>query len=544
VRPLRLLALLLALGSARADPEGGVEFHGSLQLRVQANRNLPGGAVRLDPATGALDLPDYLATTGRESFGAALASVGLEGRHLSGDLRWVLTADTGELRNERFHRVSEVCWSDRTPSGLARPGSGQCGLYKLAPLVWARVILPVEETALEDQAQVTSNGRPFQDEVRHTLLLREAYATLRFGRAGFAALSAGRRRTVVADGYVHDDYSTGVSLDLDLGAIGPRLDVSAAVFQPTRDLPEHGQDVSPMVVLQIDYLPSLFERAGIFAAALRDRSDGLANVFRGAVEEHLVQVATSNAPGTLLHHRASQLLAATASAALHDQGTLGWLGTSGRLSPWKGQRLSWTAALMGGRIDQVTVDGGSLQVLATDLELRASMASLRWELELPHGAGLGASFLYLSGGDLPRAHLDGLGRIEPAKGSYRGFLGVSPYLTETHLFFGGGLSQSYADRQAHAAGVNGRGVLAPVLSLSWDATEQLTLHGRGAWLRAESPGPFGGLGYGTEANLDLSFEATSWLVVGLEADVLFPGDFFRGGAPITRGILALDVATP
>ncbi len=538
----RLLAALLLVSSARAaDPDGdGVFFHGSVQLRLLAEQNTPGAVVRYDRATDELTTPSYLATEGHESFGSALASLGLEGRHLDGDLRWVLTVDTGELRSERFHRATSVCWSDRTPSGLALPGSGLCDLFRVGRLRLARVILPVEDTRLEDQAQITSNGRPFREEVGHTLLVREAYASYRFGRAGFAELTAGQKRVVVADGYVHDDYGLAVGLSADLGAIGPPFELAAELFQPTRDLPGTLDHYSPMLVVRADYLPSLFERAGLFAAGLRERSDSLADVFRATFEERLAQVATDNPEGTALHRRANQLLALSSASSYASEGTLGWLGTSGRLLPGKGQRLSWTAALHGGRIDRVTLGH---RTLAEGLSLRGQMASIRYELDL-RGVGVSGWFLFLSGDELPRLRLGAGDQVVPLTGTYRGFLAVSPYLTETNLFFGGGLSESYADRQARSPGVNGRGVIAPGLSVRWDATEDLSLALKGAWLRAVQSGPFGGLVYGTELDLNASWEATRWLVLGLETDVLFPGDFFRGREPIARGILALDLVTP
>jgi hypothetical protein len=542
VRARHLAALVLVLSSARADDGWSVSFRSSVQLRAYSDRNVPDGAIRWDPASGGLALSSYLATQGHESHGSALASLGLDGHHLDGDLRWVLTADTGEVRSERRHRVTSVCWSDQTASGLAVPGSGQCQLYRLSRLRFARVIVPVEDTRLADQAQLTSNGRSFDAEVSHTLLIREAYASYRFGRAGFLSLTIGQRRMVVADGYVHDDYALGVELAADVGAIGPQWNVSAAVFRPSRDLPGKGGDISPMALVRLDYLPSLFERAGIFAAGLRERSDDLATVFGRALEERLVQVADDNAPGTLLHQRAGQLLALSASTPYASEGTLGWLGTSGKLTPWKGQRLAWTAALMGGQIDRVRL-GVRDVVLAERVAMRGRMASLRYETDLGD-VGLSAWFLYLSGDELPPVRLDANRRVVPFTGVYRGFLGVSPYLTETSLFFGGGLSESYADRQVSTPGVNGRGVVAPGLTLRWDPLEGLSTSARGAWLRAAEAGPFGGRGYGTEIDVNLSWEPREWILLGVEADVLFPGDFFRGRQPMSRGILALDLRTP
>lgn len=539
-----LATCALLAGPASADEgERALRLHAAASLRAVAERGTPATAVRYDPGRDAFTLSDYLAPGGPRSFASLLASLGLEGRHLDGDLRWVLTADTGELRRERAHRVGAACWSDVTDSGLARPGSGDCSLYRLTPRVWSRVSVPVEETALEEHAKITSNGRPFGDELRQTLLLREAYAAYRVGRAGFLSLTVGRKRMVVGDGYVHDDYATGVVLDADVGAIGPRWGVSAAVFQPTRDLPGSVDELSPMFLVQVEYLPSLFERAGLFVAGLRERSDGLASVFRGAVEERLVVAAEQSAPGTQLHRRANQLLAAASAATLRSDGALGWLGTSGKLTPGKGHRLAWTAAFVGGTIRSVDA-GRRGAAVAEDVAVRGGLASLRWEVELGRGLTGGASLLALSGDSTPRAGLDADGRLTPATGTYRVFMGVSPFLTEASIFFGGGLAEGYADRQVRAPGVNGRGVVAPALSLRWAPGERLAAHARTTWLQAAVEGPFGGRRYGVEVDLDASWEATPWLSLGAEADALFPGDFFRGREPITRVTLALDVLTP
>jgi hypothetical protein len=87
-------------------------------------------------------------------------------------------------------------------------------------------------------------------------------------------------------------------------------------------------------------------------------------------------------------------------------------------------------------------------------------------------------------------------------------------------------------------------VLAPGLSLGWDPRHDLTVLVSGTWLRADAPGPFGGLVYGTELDLELSWQLARWLQVGAEADALFPGDFFPGERTMTKFVLALDVLTP
>ncbi|HYQ82343.1 MAG TPA: hypothetical protein VEP68_12610, partial [Anaeromyxobacteraceae bacterium] len=123
-------------------------------------------------------------------------------------------------------------------------------------------------------------------------------------------------------------------------------------------------------------------------------------------------------------------------------------------------------------------------------------------------------------------------------------LGVTPYVTDLNLFFNGGIAESFADRRATAPGVNGRGVVAPGLSLAWDPSVELSLEGRGAWLWADQSGPYGGRVYGVELDLNASWSPWPWLALLLEADLLFPGDFFPSSAVMHRFILGVNLATP
>ena len=83
-----------------------------------------------------------------------------------------------------------------------------------------------------------------------------------------------------------------------------------------------------------------------------------------------------------------------------------------------------------------------------------------------------------------------------------------------------------------------------MVNLRFEPAERGTLRAKAAWLQAPVPGPFGGQNYGVEVDLEASWEVTNWLTFGAEADALFPGNFFRGREPITKGILALDLVTP
>lgn len=525
---LALLALLAAPGAAADEP---VRASAVLHLRTTTLGNVPETRIRFDAATSAFAVGDHLAPRARETYPSAYASLALDGRLLDGDLTWTLAADTGELRRRRFLREVDVCFSESGATGLDLAAGGRCrGGSPIYRLVETR----------EGAPELAANGRPIREELRETLLVREAYASYAFGRAGFASAWAGRRRLEVGDGLVHDDYVTGLGAELDLGAIGPRWRVGLAAFQATRDLPGSLRRVTPMLVARADFLPSLFERAGLFAALLLER-DGGAELLRAPLAERLLVALREAAPGTAAYRRLSRDLARTLSERLEGDATLGWLGTSGSLLPARGHRLAWTAAVLAGEVRSVTAPDGDGEplVVSGEVGLRGRMAAVRWNTDLGERVAAGASLLYLSGGALP-AGSEGA----PAGATYRGFLGVAPFVTETNLFFGGGLSESFASRELTGPGVSGRGVIAPGVNLVVDPTSDLSVEARATFLASDASGPLGGRRYGTELDLELTYAPRDWIVLGAELDVLLPGDFFPGDRTIYKSVLALDLLTP
>lgn len=514
------LALFLALAPAAAAA-GATSARATLHARYTSTGNRPGTAVLYDTGSRAFALDGYLVPSVDERHGSVFASMSVDGSALGGDLRWRLALDTGELRRRAYPEVALVCLT-RTGTGLAPP---PCPLLPVVPLEETRLGAPL----------LASNGRPLDEELRATLLVREAWGALSFGRAGFATVRAGRKRVSVADGFVYDDYATGAEVALDLGAVGPPFSLTASLFQPTRDFPRTVEGLSPFLALRADWLPSLFEHAGLFLAFHRDRSGSVGELFRGAIVERLAGFLSQASPGTDPHRDASHALALVLTRPVESDASIAWLGTSGSLAPWRGHRLGWTAALAGGRIDRVS---GADLVVARDVALRGRMLSVRWETSLGERLGLGGFVLHLSGGEFPVA------RGGAATGEYGGFLGIAPFVTATNLFFGGGLSESFAARQSSAPGVNGRGVTAPGLGLSFDPAPDWGLEVKAAWLRAPVAGPFGGRVYGTEVDAVLTWAPRAWLLLGLEVDVLWPGDFFAGRDTLYKTVLALDLLSP
>jgi hypothetical protein len=526
------LALVLAAPAARAEVETQLVLH----LRYTDLRNVPSEQVLFDPALRTFTVRDYLVPARADSYPAGFAALGLEGDALEGDLHWVIRADTGVLRQQRFPGMVTACSSALSPTGLALPGTGLCGPVRSTERLRDYQL----ESTLPGQPILTSNGRAAGEELRQTLFVRQAYAAWSFGRAGFATLRAGRKRISVADGFVYDDYATGVEAALDLGAIGPPFQLGASLFQPTRDLPSSVEGISPVLALRADWLPSLFEHAGIFAAFHRDRSGSVAELFRSAIVEQLVGRLDQEDEGTLAYKEAANLLARVLDRPMTSSATTLWLGTSGSLAPWSGGRLEWTGAVLTGRVDRVGAGPNGEATVAQEVTLRGRLVSLTLEQGLGERVTLSGSFLSMSGGTFPSSHREGLVTV-PGTGSYGGFLGISPYVPATNLFFQGGLSDAYDARQATAPGVNGRGVLGPIAGIASRPAAGVEVEARAAWLLSATRGPLGGRVYGPEADLEIAWTPLKWLTVGAEADVLWPGDFFAGHDPVYKAILAVDL---
>lgn len=524
-------AALLALALLAALPVGaedGVRLEASLHLRATMERNRPGTEVLFDPAARTFALSGYLVPEGEARHGSAFAALRLDGRHLDGALRWTLALDTGELRRTRFPEVVGVCLSTTSPTGLDLAGSPGCRL--LLPPV------PAQATTLEG-ARLAANGRPLGEELRKTLLIREANLAWSFGRAGFAVVRAGRSRYAVADGLIHDDYATGADVALDLGALGPPFELRAALFQPTRDWPTSVEGISPVLLLRADWLPSLFEHAGLFLAARRDSTGSVATLFRGALVEDAVVRLAALGPGQPGYAAQAEYLLRVLAGSSTAEATLAWFGASGSLVPFAGQRFTFTAALQGGELIRLGTTAGGPP--ARNVRLTGQALSLRWDWSPADWLTVSPWFLYLSG-DRPPTEKARLG----LPGGYSGFLGVTPFVSATNLFFGGGLAESFAARQATAPGVNGRGVIAPGLTLEVDLPAEVDLTARAAWLLAEDAGPYGGTVYGTELDLTARWSPRPWLALAVEADLLLPGDFFGGDQPVSKVILAVDLLTP
>ena len=134
---------------------------------------------------------------------------------------------------------------------------------------------------------------------------------------------------------------------------------------------------------------------------------------------------------------------------------------------------------------------------------------------------------------------DGFRKLKPEQAGagleINGFFSILPQITKTNLFFNGGISENLFTGAAQASGIDGHGVMAPVISASLDPLRRLSLDFTGALLLAQEGRVNGGSRYGEEFDLTLSYRPLRELSGLFEGDILFPGDFFPAGSdPVWR----------
>ena len=513
-----------------AGDDASLWARAGLALRFTGQAALPSTQVLFDPTAQAFATGLYLTPGAAQAYGSGLAFVSA-GWEATPWLGFRLDVDSGLVRSQAFPETVVVCAAAGSPSGLVPVGpSTTC-------LTAARAVLP---TTTNGSAQLTSNGQPFGDEARQTAFVRQLYADAVAGRAGAFHARLGRQRLRVADGLVYDDWGLGLSLDLDVGAFGPPLSVSAAVFYPSRAWPTGSAWSYPAVSASVEWNPSLGEHLGLWGAWSRDATGDAAGILEQGTIGNLVGELEATAPSTAAYRATSRRLASLLSAPNRGTTSLAWAGVSGRLEPSTRTEVRFTAGACFGTVG-TTAPSGALGAgpVPVDVPTLGWLLSARFTLQPGSGFTLSPFLIWMTGGSPPSSQA-----IIAGSGSWSGFLAMSPYVTATNLFFQGGISESYADRRTAAQGVNARGVVAPGIQVGWLAGHGIETTVKAAWLWADEPASFGGSSYGPEVDLNVSWSPFRWLAVLAEVDLLALGNFFPAPGLARKFIVGLNVSTP
>jgi hypothetical protein len=538
VRIALAAAALVAAGppedSGPSEAEGDrLWARAGLQLRFTAEGAIPNDMVLFDAATNSFAANQFLAAQAPDRYlsGLFFASSGLAAASW---LDFRLDVDSGLVRSEQLPLSTQVCYSTRTQSGVVVASPGACPAT--GALSTFSGSLPATKLGAP---QLTSNGQAIADEFDSSLFIRQLYADVTAGPAAYFRARVGRQRLRVADGIVYDDWGLGVNLDADIGSVGPPLSANLSVFLPTRYWPSPSQWQSPVVAFTFDWLPALGDWVGLWMAYSHDSTGDANQVLREGFIATEVERLLAYAPGSATYIRSSRSLALLVASPPIGTSDLGWAGLSGRVHVGDRNEARFT---VGASFGTVSSFGSGVAALPQAVEVPALgwEVSLRWLSLLGSGFRLTPFFLWLSGDDPAQEQQAALGI--PRRHS--GFLSISPFITTTNLFFQGGISEAYADRQLASSGVNARGVITPGLEAGWTPTSTVEVVGKGAFLWSDTSGPFGGRVYGPELDLSASWDAFPWLAVLGELDFLDEGNFFPQRALSRRLIVGIDLTTP
>jgi len=535
------IAVAAAALAAAGPPEGfspqveGDLFwaRAGLQLRFTAEGSIANDMVLFNAATNSFAANQFLAAQPADDYLSGLVFVSASLSPAS----WVdfrLDADTGLVRMEQLPLSTQACYSARTQSGVAVSGSGFCRLTGVLSAFSGQ--LPSTQLA---PAELTSNGQAIGDEFNSSFFIRQLYADLVAGPAGYLRTRVGRQRLRVGDGIIYDDWGLGVDLDADIGAVGPPLEVNLAVFLPTRYWPSPDQWVSPVATFTLNWLPALGDFVGAFVVYSHDSTGDANQVLHEGFLATGVERILNDQPGSLTYITASRQLARLVAAPPAGTSDLWWAGLSGRLHVGDRNEARFTAGASFGTVSSYGAGAAAL-IQAVEVPVLGWEVSARWNAFLGSGFRLSPFFLWLSGDDPAEEKQAALGVPK----HHTGFLSISPFLTETNLFFQGGISEAYADRQLASSGVNARGVITPGLEAGWTPVPAVEVVGKGAFLWSDTSGPFGGRVYGPEFDLNASWDVLPWLAFLGELDLLAEGNFFPQRALSRRAIVGFDLTTP
>ncbi|RME22121.1 MAG: hypothetical protein D6806_13440, partial [Deltaproteobacteria bacterium] len=344
----------------------------------------------------------------------------------------------------------------------------------------------------------TSNGRDLAEEARSTLFAREAYFHWNAGDGEWIHGWIGKRRIVVASGYLLDNWSLGggFGADLDEAGIAPlRLEVQAVL--PNGDFTAEGKR-SPLVHFKLTWPFGWLENLSLWGAWFRDgdgaMAEALENTWASLMGLYGIEIRDVGSRGNIFWAGAdANFVFSQASLFLSGAVEFGSSDlTITLLNPFTLQEETRTG----------------------NIELLGGMAEVSAYFDPTDLLTLGGFFLFLSGETTTDNRSD-------VGGSYNGFISVYPFITRTNIFFSGGMNQNISARNLSSSGVNGRGVFAPGITAGVEPAEKLLLRLTSALLFSHGPHAISGshfYGWETDFNLEWRFENFASLL--FEADYM------------------------
>ena len=518
-RPLHHLALavlllcLLLPRTARAE----LELELGLFNRFTLKRDEVQRRLLYDTSTQAFAGRSYLTPSLDDIYYSFLARAGVVWK----PRKWIalgLSVDSGELRPVG-NLPEETTLTLSLPAAASLLGS------------------PTVQTT-GTRSPVTANGQHIRDEARETFFIRQAFVRLQAPETEWLVADLGRFESELSGGLIYGDYGLGVRLLFDLELLkGKPFRLSSRLLLPTRTWTTGMR--SPLLELRGEYVLSLLETIGLSLTYYHDGDNNFGALFVPVISEAAVKLQPTLDPD--LHRDLFSLFLSTGAPS---RANLAWI-TLDANKYFGDLQLSASFVVEVGHLSLDNIfqvltllgktpateklpKGDTLEVSTLGFALDLSARYL-----ITEKLALGGFFLYLSGDGNPL--LNGGER-------YGSFLGVVPHLTQTNLFFSGGMNETFSGRQASTSGIDGRGVIAAGLNGSWELRERFRVGATAAVLFSQESSPIsGGRFYGQETDLEASVAITSFLRLSLEYDVLWGGNFYAASGVTHKLLCGLDL---
>ncbi len=400
--------------------------------------------------------------------------------------------------------------------------------------------------------------RSFDTQVARTFLLGRVMAELQLGRDGFIAVRGGRTRPRIGEGAVFDAYAFELEVDVDLDVIDiAPVSVLAKVILPDGTFTGL-RKTSPLLDFRVEYRFGWTSRVSLLASVFFDTDNELADPVRSAlfkgVDDELGDAVDRIATLRRIDRDTAAALLldwVDRNVAVQTEGVVAWTGVSGRF----GSEDFWVRVValgLFGELEIATVPTPDRVANVRDSTLPPSVqdrlietyttrrtvavtaffGEIESSLALTDQLEIGTFALVLTADEGFQ-----LGEADPRLGA---FLGLSPLVPRTAVFFGGTFGPDQATPTAFSVAPDASGILAAGAHVGgfWDGfTARLDV----AAMTALVPSRFtDGRFYGIEidAGIQVPFGSMAAFVDG---GVLLPGEFFDDDRPVFQVVAGVQV---
>lgn len=341
----------------------------------------------------------------------------------------------------------------------------------------------------------TIDGSGLENDRSEDYFFQQGYFESSFLDESGVAFKVGQQHLVVGDSYILDDFLLAGQVGLDLNRI---LGLPWSLYGTLAHI--RGSALYYQIKAVCPINP--FERFSVSVGWLHDTEGFLAE---------LIEDIASRYPRAFTWSPIYRL---------RSDADIFWLVLSGN-KHLRFVSLSATCILEGGQLNIRATDPAGKTVRFETPSL-GFLLDLQAEKNLTDRLSLEIFWLMASGEGDPGDALR-TGKF------FNSFLSIVPYITRTNIFFNGGISENLSHREFNLAGHTARGFCVPGVGITYFFTENLWLEAKAAYLFSivSPPDYSSGSVYGWEADLMGFWNWGEHVGLSVEADVFFPGSFFR-----------------